>query len=104
MELTDRLSALAGRRSDEEDGAARRAVIHEWENWAALHPDDAKDPRAGAFFFIHLQEKRSELLNFPSTGDRWQKVCDWLLQEGCVKVLYSTERSEIWNWGRNSSG
>jgi hypothetical protein len=67
-----------------EENAAKRAVIHEWENWAALHSDDLTSPSAGMFFFTHLHQKKPELLNFPS-DDKWQTVHDWLLREDCIK-------------------
>ncbi len=63
----------------------KRTVMHEWENWAALHPDDLNSPNAGMFFFTYLQEKRPALLNFRSSGDKWQTVHGWLLREGRVK-------------------
>jgi hypothetical protein len=68
-------------KQEKQDSAARRAVIHEWENWAALNPDDLADPAAGAFFFSHLQQKKPELLNFLS-DDKWQTVSAWLPREG----------------------
>lgn len=68
-------------KEEKQDSAARRAVIHEWENWAALNPDDLADPSAGAFFFSHLQQKKPELLNFLS-DDKWQTVSAWLPREG----------------------
>ena len=71
-------------KEEKQDSAARRAVIHEWENWAALNPDDLADPSAGAFFFSHLQQKKPELLNFLS-GDKWQTVSAWLPREGHVR-------------------
>ena len=37
---------------EKQDSAARRAVIHEWENWAALNPDDLADP--SALSLIHI--------------------------------------------------
>lgn len=92
MALTERIHALGdharSRRKREEkltgeDDAAERAVIHEWENWAALHSDDLNSPGASMFFFAHLQEKKPELLNFHS-DDKWETVHDWLLREGCV--------------------
>jgi hypothetical protein len=52
---------------------------HEWDNWAALHPDDLM------LFFTHSQEKKPELLKLRSTGDKWQTVHGWLLREGRVK-------------------
>ena len=71
-------------KEEKQDSAARRAVIHEWENWAALNPDDLADPSAGAFFFSHLQQKKPELLNFLS-DDKWQTISAWLPQEGHVR-------------------
>lgn len=68
-------------KEEKQDSAARRAVIHEWENWAALNPDDLADPSAGAFFFSHLQQNKPELLNFLS-DDKWQTVSAWLPREG----------------------
>jgi hypothetical protein len=73
------------RPKEKQDSSARRAVIHEWENWAALNPDDLTNPGAGAFFFSHLQQKKPELLNFLS-DDKWQTVSAWLVREGRVKV------------------
>ena len=71
-------------KEEKQDSAARRAVIHEWENWAALNPDDLADPSAGAFFFSHLQQKKPELLNFLA-DDKWQTVSAWLPREGHVR-------------------
>jgi hypothetical protein len=46
--------------------AAKRAIIHEWENWSALHSDELGDPNIDDYFFSHLQAKKPELLNFSS--------------------------------------
>lgn len=62
----------------------KRSIIHEWDNWAALHPDDLKSPNAGMYFFTHLQQKKPELLNFASS-DKWETVHVWLLQQGRIK-------------------
>ena len=40
--------------------AARRAIIHEWENWSALHTDELEDPNAEKYFFEHLQKKKQQ--------------------------------------------
>ena len=69
---------------EQDEGAAQRAVIHEWESWAALHPDDLESPDAGKYFFTHLQEQKSALLEFLSE-DKWQTVRGWLLQEGHIR-------------------
>jgi hypothetical protein len=94
MVLKERVHALAdGARarkgSDErpeqsEDDAAKRAVIHELENWAALHSEDLNSPSAVIFFFTHLQEKKPELLNF-DCADKCETIHGWLLQEGRIQ-------------------
>ena len=67
MVLKERIHALAdgaraGRRTDEmpessEGDAAQRAVIHEWENWAALHSDDLESPSRHVLFRTFAGEK-----------------------------------------------
>jgi hypothetical protein len=69
---------------EKDDSAAKRAITHEWENWAALHPDDRGSPNAGKYFFTHLQGKKPVLLEFISK-DKWQTVRDWLLQEFYIR-------------------
>ena len=59
--------------------AARRAIIHEWENWSALHTDELGDVNVGKYFFEHLQNKKSHLLGFVS-DDGWATVRGWLVQ------------------------
>jgi hypothetical protein len=59
--------------------AARRAIIHEWENWSALHTDELGDVNVGKYFFEHLQNKKSHLLGFAS-DDGWATVRGWLVQ------------------------
>jgi hypothetical protein len=59
--------------------AARRAIIHEWENWSALHTDELGDVNVGKYFFEHLQNKKSHLLGFAS-ADGWATVRGWLVQ------------------------
>ena len=66
------------------DDTARAAIIHEWDNWAALHSDDLTSPNVCAYFFRHLQEKKVELLDFAS-DDKIQSIRDWLLREERVK-------------------
>ena len=61
--------------------AARRAIIHEWENWSALHTDELEDVNAGKYFFEHLQKKKPHLLGFAS-DDGWKTVHEWLVQAG----------------------
>jgi hypothetical protein len=51
-------------REDAELSAAKRAIIHEWENWSALHSDELGDPKVAEYFFRHLQTKKPQLLNF----------------------------------------
>jgi hypothetical protein len=66
MVLKERVHALAdgarARRKNDEmpdqnvDEAARRAVIHEWENWAALHSDEKSAP---SHFFSTICRRKS---------------------------------------------
>lgn len=63
--------------------AARRAIIHEWENWSALHTDELEDVNAGKYFFEHLQKKKPHLLGFAS-DDGWKTVHEWLVQAGRI--------------------
>ena len=93
MVLKERIHALvdgarARRKCDEmpeqsQDETARRAVIHEWENWAALHSDDLQSPGVATFFFNHLQEKKPGLLSFESV-DKRQMIRNWLRREGRI--------------------
>jgi len=72
--------------SKKEDTPAKRAIIREWDDWAAKNPDGAKSATAGGmFFFVHLQKERGDLLTFKADGDKWQVVHGWLLREGRVK-------------------
>jgi hypothetical protein len=48
---------------DDDTSAAKRAIIHEWENWSALHSDELDDPNIAEYFFRHLEAKKSSLLN-----------------------------------------
>ena len=49
---------------DDDTSAAKRAIIHEWENWSALHSDELGDPNVVEYFLRHLEAKKSYLLNF----------------------------------------
>jgi hypothetical protein len=66
------------------DSAAKRTIIHEWENWAALHTDDLRNPDAGKYFFTYLQKQKPVLLEFISE-DKWQTVRHWLVEEGKIR-------------------
>ena len=49
---------------EDDDSTAKRAIIHEWENWSALHSDELGDPNVTEYFFRHLQQKKTHLLSF----------------------------------------
>ena len=60
---------------------AQRAVIEEWNAWAKKHPDRTRIA-GGILFFNYLQKKRPDLLlDFRSSGDKWQTIHSWLLSE-----------------------
>ena len=62
---------------DDDISAAKRAIIHEWENWSALHSDELGDPNVAEYFFSHLQTKKPHLVDFAAEGD-WQTARIWL--------------------------
>jgi hypothetical protein len=49
---------------DEALSAAKRAIIHEWQNWSALHSDELDHPNVAQYFFEHLEKGKSHLLHF----------------------------------------
>jgi hypothetical protein len=55
---------------DDDISAAKRAIIHEWENWSALHSDELDDPNVAEYFYRHLEQKRPAVLNFSSEDKR----------------------------------
>ena len=54
---------------EDDDSAAKRAILHEWENWSALHSDELEDPNTSEYFFRHLQLKKADLLIFGLQND-----------------------------------
>jgi len=92
MVLSERMQALGDqartsqrwRAKENQDEEAKAAVIHEWDNWAALHTDDLTSPSVCTYFFDHLQQKKIELLEF-SSENKWQSIHDWLIQADRVK-------------------
>lgn len=64
---------------DDDTSAAKHAIIHEWENWSALHSDELDDPNVAEYFFRHLETKKARLLEFIS--DNKQKTVLGLLHE-----------------------
>ena len=69
-----------------EDTPAKRAVLGEWDVWAAKHSHEAATLAGGMVFFTYLQKEHPDLLlDFKSPGDQWQAVHGWLLRERRVK-------------------
>ncbi|HET8972827.1 MAG TPA: hypothetical protein VFN63_06035 [Pseudolabrys sp.] len=56
--------------TQEDTNAAKRAIIHEWKNWSALHSDELNDPNVAEYFFRHLKQKKTHLLNFGLRNER----------------------------------
>lgn len=69
--ITDEgVAPLPAAREDDATGAAKRAIIHEWENWSALHSDELEDPNVSEYFFRHLKAKKLQLFNSISDDER----------------------------------
>jgi hypothetical protein len=66
---------------DDDISAAKRAIIHEWENWSALHSDELGDPNVAKYFFEHVRKRKPHLLNFASKNeDGSELVQKWILE------------------------
>jgi hypothetical protein len=64
---------------DDDTSAAKRAIIHEWQNWSALHSDELSDAKVVEYFFQHLQQRKSHLLSFASENkDASTAVQKWV--------------------------
>jgi len=62
-------------------------VLLEWDRWLQIQHIDqqAATARDSLKFFYELQDRRSPLLEFRSSGrDKWQLIHAWLLNEGRV--------------------
>jgi len=57
---------------------AKRLVLREWDDWAAKNVPPGQKARGtdGLIFFGYLQKQRPHLLEFKTSGDRWQTVHD----------------------------
>ena len=67
-ESGDGATQVTAVQENDEISAAKRAIIHEWENWSALNSDELGDPNVGEYFFRHLQTKKACLLDFISNN------------------------------------
>jgi hypothetical protein len=66
----DSATSAEAAQEDASTSAAKRAIIHEWENWSALHSDELGDAKVAEYFFEHLQERRPHLLTFASRKEK----------------------------------
>ena len=59
-------SATQARAVQEDDdiSAAKRAIIHEWENWSALHSDELGDPNVAEYFFQAFADEKAAFGGF----------------------------------------
>ena len=80
--ITDEgVAPLPTAREDDATGAAKRAIIHEWENWSALHSDELGDTKVAVYFFEHVRQRKPHLLSFASTNeDGSEAVQRWILE------------------------
>ena len=66
---------------EDDDSAAKRAILHEWENWSALHSDELGDTKVAVYFFEHVRKRKPHLLSFASTNeDGSEAVQRWILE------------------------
>lgn len=56
---------------------AKRLILLEWQKWDAKTGAKQADMRA---FYEWLKSEKATLLNFRTTGDRWERVKIWLVR------------------------
>jgi hypothetical protein len=78
-------SAQSPTHEGDDDLLAKRAILHEWQNWSALNSDELSDPNVAAYFIRHLEARKPKLLDF-AAEDKMQVVRTWLLSEHCIKA------------------
>jgi hypothetical protein len=59
---------------DADISAAKHAIIHEWENWSALHSDELDDPNVGEYFLDHLRRRKPQLFSLPTQAERSEVI------------------------------
>jgi len=63
----------------EDDSTAKRAIIHEWENWSALHSDELNDAKVHEYFFQHIRNRKPQLLHFALKNmDHSEVIARWV--------------------------
>ena len=70
---------------EDDDSAAKRAIIHEWENWSALHSDELDDPNAAEYFLRHLQLKKIHLLS--CSDDERTLIQSWIQRKFGIECI-----------------
>lgn len=78
-------SAQSPTHEGDDDLLAKRAILHEWQNWSALNSDELSDRNVAAYFIRHLEARKPKLLDF-AAEDKMQVVRTWLLSEHCIKA------------------
>jgi len=64
------------------NSAAKRAIIHEWENWSALHSDELGDAKVCEYFFQHVQNRKPHLLHFAlKNKDHSEILRKWVFEK-----------------------
>ena len=58
------VAPLPAAREDDATSAAKRAIIHEWENWSALHSDELDDPNVERIFFQAFAGEKDPTFQF----------------------------------------
>ena len=75
----DRVTPAEAIQEDDETSAAKRAVIHEWENWSTLHSDELDDPNVAKYFVEHLEKRKPYLLTFSVKHEtRFAEIRTWI--------------------------
>jgi hypothetical protein len=62
----------------------KRRIVAEWYPWTKAQNINNAEGVDGLMFFCFLQKEYGHLLQFRSSGDKWQDVHSWLIQARLV--------------------
>ena len=79
---------------DDALSAAKRAIIHEWENWSALHSDELDDPSVTDYFIDHLRTQKLHLFRLVAGPGAAETTRNWIKDTHKIRSApFTRERS-----------
>ena len=92
--VDDNVTRPEAAREDADLSAAKRAIIHEWENWAALHSDELDDPSVTDYFIDHLRTQKLHLFRLVAGPGAAETTRNWIKDTHKIRSApFTRERS-----------